>query len=193
MLSVAAIPVAIADVVLYQGDDFRGRSIPTDREIENLNAMRFSAVASSIEVRSGTWQVCDDAGYRGRCETLRPGRYSSLGAMGLNDRVSSVRPSYGKPGSGGGYGDDRDSPEVTLNRNGAGSVYFATNDGRLVYDPRSRRTTATNPCQRDQLVRADEAMARYRSSRGLWQLARVAFVEPCQGPGHSLRGGSLRS
>ena len=37
------------------------------------------------------WEVCENAGFGGRCVVLRPGRYPSLAAMGLNDRVSSVR------------------------------------------------------------------------------------------------------
>ena len=35
--------------------------------------------------------MCEDAGFHGRCVVLRPGRYPSLAAMGLNDRISSVR------------------------------------------------------------------------------------------------------
>jgi uncharacterized protein YcfJ len=37
------------------------------------------------------WEVCENAQFGGRCAVLRPGRYPSLAAMGLNDRVSSVR------------------------------------------------------------------------------------------------------
>jgi uncharacterized protein YcfJ len=35
--------------------------------------------------------VCQDAAFKGRCVVLRQGQYPSLSAMGLNDRVSSVR------------------------------------------------------------------------------------------------------
>ena len=37
------------------------------------------------------WEVCNDVRFRGACVVLRPGRYPSLAAMGLNDRISSVR------------------------------------------------------------------------------------------------------
>jgi len=37
------------------------------------------------------WEVCEDARFNGRCAVLRPGRYPSLAAMGLNNQVSSVR------------------------------------------------------------------------------------------------------
>jgi len=42
-------------------------------------------------VRTGTWEVCDDANFNGRCVQLNPGEYPTLGTMGLNDRVASVR------------------------------------------------------------------------------------------------------
>lgn len=37
------------------------------------------------------WEACENPRFNGRCVVLRPGRYPSLAAMGLNDRVSSVR------------------------------------------------------------------------------------------------------
>ena len=37
------------------------------------------------------WEVCDDARFGGRCVVLRAGRYPSLKAMDLNDRISSLR------------------------------------------------------------------------------------------------------
>jgi uncharacterized protein YcfJ len=42
-------------------------------------------------VRGERWEVCEDVRYSGRCVILRPGQYGSLAAMGLNDRISSVR------------------------------------------------------------------------------------------------------
>jgi uncharacterized protein YcfJ len=38
------------------------------------------------------WEACEDTRFQGRCTVLRPGQYPSLTAMGLNDRISSVRP-----------------------------------------------------------------------------------------------------
>ena len=79
------------DVTLYEHDGFAGRSFPVAREVSNLATVGFNDVASSVVIRSGRWQLCSDAGYRGQCVTLATGRYPSLGAMGLNDRLSSVR------------------------------------------------------------------------------------------------------
>ena len=40
----------------------------------------------------GRWEACENAGYGGRCVLLRRGSYESLSAMGMNNRISSVRP-----------------------------------------------------------------------------------------------------
>src|SRR5438067_12256569 len=48
--------------------------------------------ASSAVVRGGRWQACEDDHFPGRYVTLRPGDYPSLDRMGMNDRISSVRP-----------------------------------------------------------------------------------------------------
>ena len=48
---------------------------------------------SSIVIRSGRWEFCTDADYHGRCQTLGPGSYGNLVDMGLNDQISSLRPS----------------------------------------------------------------------------------------------------
>jgi uncharacterized protein YcfJ len=48
--------------------------------------------ASSVVVVGQRWQACEGARFAGRCTVLRPGQYPSLAAMGLNDRISSVRP-----------------------------------------------------------------------------------------------------
>lgn len=87
-------------VVLYQHDNYGGRSQPINGEASNLARNSFNDTASSALINRGTWELCSDADYRGRCETLEPGRYPSLGRMGLNDQVSSIR-QVGRGGSGG--------------------------------------------------------------------------------------------
>ncbi len=82
---------AAAQVTFYQDDGFQGRSFTTDRNVWNFERFGFNDRASSVSVRNGTWEVCTDARFEGRCVVLSPGDYPSLGAMGLNDRVSSVR------------------------------------------------------------------------------------------------------
>jgi len=78
-------------VTFYEREGFDGRSFTTEEQIANLQRSGFNDRASSAVVLGGRYEVCDDAGFRGRCVVLRPGRYPSLAAMGLNDRISSVR------------------------------------------------------------------------------------------------------
>src|SRR6476661_5908643 len=61
--------------------------------------------------RDGVWEVCTDAGFRGRCVRLQPGEYPNLQGD-LNNRISSAReiaqytppPPVASPAPGPGYG-----------------------------------------------------------------------------------------
>ena len=86
-----AIPAA-AQVVFYEHDGFGGRNFQADRQIANFERFGFNDRASSVVVLSGRWEVCTDRRFEGRCVVVRPGRYPTLNALGLNDRLSSVRP-----------------------------------------------------------------------------------------------------
>lgn len=101
---VAVASTASAQLTLFEHDDFRGQRFDVRGAVDNLANTGFNDVASSASIRSGTWQLCDDAYFRGRCVTLQPGDYPSLGSMGMNDRVSSAREIgvYGPPPSQGG-------------------------------------------------------------------------------------------
>ena len=82
---------AAASITFYEREAFQGRSFTASRQVPNIERTGFNDRASSVIVTDERWEVCDDAGFSGRCVVLRPGQYGSLGAMGLNDRVSSVR------------------------------------------------------------------------------------------------------
>ena len=82
---------AAAQVVLYEREGFQGRSFSTEKQVGNLERSGFNDRASSAVVLRDRWEACEDARFKGRCIVLRPGRYPSLAAMGMNDRVSSVR------------------------------------------------------------------------------------------------------
>ncbi len=84
-------PAPASQVVFYEGEDFQGRNFTADDAIIDFRRSGFNDRASSALVRGERWEVCDQAGYDGRCAVLRPGQYPSLAAMGLNNRVSSVR------------------------------------------------------------------------------------------------------
>jgi uncharacterized protein YcfJ len=93
-VSVAAVALATqaaAQITFFENDGFQGRSFTAQGTLDNFKAGGFNDRASSVVVQNNRWEVCDDAGFGGRCAVLRPGRYPSLEAMGLNDRVSSAR------------------------------------------------------------------------------------------------------
>ena len=88
----APLPVAVAaQIIFFEREQFQGRTFTTAKPVGNFERFGFNDRASSVEVLGERWEVCENAGFRGRCVVLRPGRYASLAAMGLNDRVSSVR------------------------------------------------------------------------------------------------------
>jgi uncharacterized protein YcfJ len=82
---------AAAQITFYDGEGYSGRSFTTSNSMDNLERRGFNDRASSVVVARDRWEVCEDAGYRGRCMVLRPGSYPSLEAMGLGDRISSMR------------------------------------------------------------------------------------------------------
>lgn len=82
---------AMARVTFYEGEDFHGRAFTTARATSDFKRTGFNNMASSVIVDEGRWEVCEDAGYEGRCVVLREGSYDSLKHMGVNNRISSAR------------------------------------------------------------------------------------------------------
>jgi hypothetical protein len=90
---------AAAQVTFYEDPGFRGRSFTTNRAMRSFDRIGFNDKVSSIIVRGGRWEVCEDPQFNGRCIALGPGRYPSMARFGLNDKFSSVRPA-GRGGPG---------------------------------------------------------------------------------------------
>lgn len=78
-------------ITLYQDNGWRGRAFTTSTQIHDLRRIGFNDRASSVVVGSGRWEVCEDVNFQGNCRILRPGSYDSLGGMGMNDRITSLR------------------------------------------------------------------------------------------------------
>ena len=97
---------AAADITFYEHADFRGEAFTTDRPLNNFERAGFNDRVSSADVRGELWEVCEDARFGGRCVVLKPGRYPSMPAMGLNDKLSSARPVRGNAR----FDDDRYAP-----------------------------------------------------------------------------------
>lgn len=83
---------AMAQITFYEHDGWRGRTFTANQQVRDFTRNGFNDRASSVVVDRGQWEVCDDANFRGNCMVLRHGSYESLAGMGLNDRISSVRP-----------------------------------------------------------------------------------------------------
>ena len=126
---------AAAQLSLFEHDGFQGGHVTANRPIDNFANSGFNDRASSAEVRGGTWQVCTDAYFEGRCVVLRPGTYPSLASIGLNDRISSVRPvdEYGRayerdPAEHGRYADRRYSDPYYFGPRDGGNYYYSPRD-----------------------------------------------------------------
>jgi uncharacterized protein YcfJ len=117
--AVAFATAASAQVTFYEHEGFQGRSFSSDRQVGNFDRAGFNDRASSVIVRGGWWEACEDARFGGQCVTLRPGNYANLAAMGLNDRVSSVRPidgpRYGSNEPPPRYGSNEPPPRYAYN------------------------------------------------------------------------------
>jgi len=87
----------MAQIVFYEHEGLRGRVFTADQRIDNFEDWGFNDRAASAVVENGEWEVCDDAYFRGRCVTLRPGQYASLGSFGMSNRISSARPLRAPP------------------------------------------------------------------------------------------------
>jgi uncharacterized protein YcfJ len=83
---------AFAQVTFYENDGWRGRAFTANQPVRDFSRNGFNDRASSVVVDRGQWEVCEDSNFNGRCVILRKGSYESLRGMGLNDRISSVRP-----------------------------------------------------------------------------------------------------
>ncbi|SEN51323.1 Beta/Gamma crystallin [Duganella sp. CF517] len=78
-----------APIVLYSQSRFNGAELELRDDTRKLDRLDFNDQAGSVIIREGSWQLCDDADFRGKCVVLSPGRYDNLRDMG--DRISSVR------------------------------------------------------------------------------------------------------
>ena len=90
-LAMAALAAhAAAQVSFFEGEDFQGQPLTTDRPIEDLRSIASHQPASSVVVTSGQWEFCEGPQHGGRCVILRPGSYPSLHAMGIRGSLSEV-------------------------------------------------------------------------------------------------------
>jgi hypothetical protein len=112
VFGVAATAALAGEIILYENPGFQGRRMTLHGTTPDFDRTQFNDRAESLVVRDGTWEVCTDAHFSGRCVRLQPGEYPNLQGE-LNHRISSARevaqyappapvaaPGYGQ-GSGG--------------------------------------------------------------------------------------------
>ena len=88
-LALVSASALAGEITLFQNRDFRGTTVTLQSPMLNLEGNGFTTASSAV-VRSGVWEVCTDANFRGQCTRLQPGEYRSVNAL-LNDDVASAR------------------------------------------------------------------------------------------------------
>lgn len=83
---------AMAQVVLYEGENFRGRSVVANGEVRNIERRALGDTAASAVVERGRWEACERPRFEGRCAVLRRGNYDNLRNSGVDFRIASIRP-----------------------------------------------------------------------------------------------------
>ena len=97
--------VAVAqDITFFEYPDFNGRRFAASHAVTNMGETGFNDRASSVVIRNGSWQLCTDSHFRGRCVTLEAGQYRDLAQIGMSNQVSSARQIGGSWGGGSGGG-----------------------------------------------------------------------------------------
>ncbi|MEO5934883.1 MAG: beta/gamma crystallin-related protein [Duganella sp.] len=77
------------EITLYTHANFGGPAITVRETVTDLVPEGFNDRTSSVRIRSGRWQLCENANFDGRCIVLGPGEYRVL--EGFNDVLSSLR------------------------------------------------------------------------------------------------------
>ncbi|MES2127144.1 MAG: beta/gamma crystallin-related protein [Pseudomonadota bacterium] len=93
-----------ANVILFQEEGLRGRSVALRSDTPDLVSMGFNDAASSIVVQNGTWEFCIDSYYRSQCRIYGPGQYRLLEGTMLR-AISSARQVAQPGGPGRAEGD----------------------------------------------------------------------------------------
>lgn len=111
--SIVGQAASAGELVLFSHEDFRGqRVVIADGAANNFRDFDFNDRASSLVVRSGTWELCEHANFQGACAVFQRGEYPNL--RQFNNTFSSAREVDGRRERGQGWAggrDDRDYRE----------------------------------------------------------------------------------
>jgi hypothetical protein len=174
-------------IELFNGQNFSGDRRFFPGEESNLARAGFNDQAVSVRLTGrGAWQLCDDAGFRGRCVFVN-GNEPDLNRLGLAWRVSAIRPvedNSGGWGAGGGWGNDNWSggrgPEISLfERDGYGGRSVRLRDGIANLNNHGFNDTARSLRTRGRWIVCEHANfeGRCRTVQGdLWDLNGIGLA-----------------
>ncbi|MEO6566373.1 MAG: beta/gamma crystallin-related protein [Casimicrobiaceae bacterium] len=168
LLLLATSTLSAQEITIFQNPNFTGPNFSATSSVANLANVGFNDRAASATIRNGTWQLCSDDFFRGQCVTLPPGNYNNLGAMGLNNAVSSLREVGWSGGSGGigAGGGGGGGPAITL----------FDNQGMT-----GRSVTLTAPVANFEDLRFNDRASSAIVTRGTWQICTDAnFSSNCE-------------
>jgi len=87
----AAAPQRESGIILYEDDNFGGRTVTVVNDSPDLRPAGMDKRVSSVRVAPGeTWELCTSRDYGGTCKMVN-GNQASLGRLNLNDKVESIR------------------------------------------------------------------------------------------------------
>jgi len=158
-------PIAAATgnsaLVLFEDVNFGGDRERVREDVPDLRARGFNNIASSMRVRRGSWEVCEDVNYRGRCRIFDANE-NNLAPLGLNDRISSVRRTDNVPGGPGGHGGQGNYDGIT--------IFEHTNFG-------GRSEHFTNDVPNLTPHNFNDALSSFRIQDGRWELCEDAYYQ----------------
>ncbi|MES2163834.1 MAG: beta/gamma crystallin-related protein [Pseudomonadota bacterium] len=91
----AAAAAQAGDITLYTREHFGGPALQLHGSEPDLDKLGFNDKTSSVIVQNGTWEVCENKHYKGKCLVLEKGEYAQL--KNFNDMMSSVREVDARP------------------------------------------------------------------------------------------------
>jgi len=89
-LASATASVFAGQITLFENPNFQGRYVATADALPNLEGSVLSRTASSMVIGEGSWEVCTEPDFRGRCARFNAGSYNGLGGE-FSGVIASVR------------------------------------------------------------------------------------------------------
>lgn len=89
VLGATSVAASAGDITLYTRAHLGGPAITLHEAVPDLDLQGFNDKTSSVVVHKGTWEVCAEKHYKGKCMVLKEGEYGEL--KGFDDMISSVR------------------------------------------------------------------------------------------------------